>query len=292
MTILNIANDGYYSNFVAICRAVAANPPMPRDKLQELCAAGAESDLRTRQTLNRWIELRVFRDENGAIGFADPALEGRSFSEVTALLPAVVRRIVFAEENNDRFWESDDSRCADLVRGLAWLLAQDVYTADTSSHPKASELERRQIADSSRRIVQNDVRWNGLRTWAVYLGFAWNGQSLIIDPTAAVRQDLARIFEGQKELPAREFLDLLGEVLPVLDFGRYRREVEDSLDPSYWERPARPEMLSSALSRALWRLQANNHLSLESRADAIDSYALQKQAGQEWSRVTHLRLLT
>jgi hypothetical protein len=102
MTILNIANDGYYSNFVAICRAVAVNPPMPRDKLQELCAAGAESDSRTRQTLNRWIELRVLKDENGAIGFADPALEGRSLSEVTTLLPAVVRRIVFAEENNDR----------------------------------------------------------------------------------------------------------------------------------------------------------------------------------------------
>jgi hypothetical protein len=291
MTILNIANDGYYSNFVAICRTVASAPSMPRDKLQELCGAGAESDLRTRQTLNRWIELGLLRDEDGMVGFADQALKNHTLPEITTALPAVVRRVVFTEENNDRFWESDKSRCADLVRGLSWLLAQDVYTVDTSSHSKASELERRQVADSSRRIVQNDVRWNGLRTWAVYLGFAWNGHSLIIDPTAAIRQDLPRIFEEQKELPATEFIDRLAGILPVLDFGRYRKEVEGSLDPSHWQRPSRPEMLSSALSRALWRLHLDNRLFVESRSDAVDGYTLQRQAGQEWTRFTHLRLL-
>lgn len=291
MTVLNTANDGYYSNVVAICRAVAAQPRLPRERLQTICAAGAGSDQRTRQTLNRWIELGLLREDGASVVFADPDLVGRSPADVAGRLPAAMRRIVFAEGNNERFWESEASQCADLVRGLAWLLAQDVYTAGITSYAKAADLESRQVADASRRIVQNDVRWNGLRTWAIYLGFAWEGEALTIDPTAAVRDDLPRVFEGQNELAAEDFVRRLAEVLPVLDFGRYRREIERILDPIHWQRPPGLDVLSTSLSWALRRLQAENRLALEPRADAGSTYALQKQGGAERERFTHVRLI-
>ncbi|MGE9115738.1 protein DpdG, partial [Escherichia coli] len=87
-------------------------------------------------------------------------------------LPKVLRTIALAPENNLRFFEAEENKSADLNRGLSWILAQDIYTIDTSSHARIEALEGSQVADKAKRMLQNDTRWNGLRTWMIYLGFA------------------------------------------------------------------------------------------------------------------------
>ena len=64
-------------------------------------------------------------------------------------------------------------------------------------------------------------------------------------------------------------------------------KVEKQLNPASWQTPARSDLLSTALSRALWRLKNQGVLTLESRSDSGDSRVLQRRGGQDWLRFTH-----
>jgi hypothetical protein len=290
MSVLNTASDGYPNVLVVLYRALVAYGPMSRDRLLGLCSfPGTESE-RPGQTLTRWMQLGLFRLDDEEVSIADigwsPVAKPGELATATAALPATARRVLFLEANNERFWDADKSRSADLSRGLSWLLAQDIYDVVLDGN-ELKKLETTQIADQMRCIVQNDVRLNGLLAWARYLGFLSTVDAPIIDPTEALRQDLPALLGDAREMTAIGFLERLALMLPVLDGGGYRRQVEELLLPATWRRPS-DGMLSTALSRALWRLQAANLLLLESRSDAIDSFALQRRGGYEWMRFTHV----
>jgi hypothetical protein len=173
---------------------------------------------------------------------------------------------------------------------LAWLLAQNIYSISLGAHSVVQRLETDQITDPGRHIVKNDVRWNGLLAWGRYLGFLWYSEEPIIDPTPAIQQDLPLIFGTDRELTVSVFIERLAATLPILDQGKYRVMVEEALNPTHWQASSRPEILSTSLSRALWRMDAARVLILDSRADAKDSRVLQRSGGRDWRRFTHVRL--
>lgn len=288
MTLLNTANDGYFNVLIVLVRALVAFGPMSRDNLIVLASSDTDT-LRLHQTLKRWTDLGLFCENGDTILFADDIVPPSDAKTVVTALPGVLRRIVFRKENNARFWDSSGSLCADLTRGLAWLMAQNIYN-NSARHAECQSLEALQLVDPDRRIVQNDVRWRGLLSWGHYLGFLWNTDTPIVDPTAALRQDLPLIFGNNVELTVADLEDRVAVVLPVLDKGCYRRELEDALDPIHWQRPVGPDQLSTSLSRAIWRLVDQGILVLESRADAGDSRILQRAGGHIWRRFTHVRL--
>jgi hypothetical protein len=177
-----------------------------------------------------------------------------------------------------------------LSRGLSWILSQNVYAVDTSSHAKIQPLENGQISDLSKRIFQNDTRWNGLRTWMVYLGFGRPGAQVTIDPTDALRDVLTEIFAGQSTLLAADFVSNAAGILPVLDGGRYRKQMEEILNRAVWQAP--PEgRLSTSLSRALQRLEHEGLIAVEARSDTAGGIVLQGTGPQPWRELTHIRLL-
>ena len=169
------------------------------------------------------------------------------------------------------------------------MLAQDIYMVDIGSHVAIQQFEQLQVREEDRRILQNDVRWNGLRSWGRYLGFLWQGNALMIDPTQALREDLPLIFSDTVTLSATDFMSRVAEVFPVLDGGRYRIEVESVLDSSNWRKPEREGLLSTSLSRALWRLDQGGELVLVKRADTKDGRVLQRAGGLDWINFTHVR---
>jgi len=174
----------------------------------------------------------------------------------------------------------DGGLTSDFVLGVSWLLAQDIYQLPTS-FLEVQPLQLAQVTDGN-RISQNDVRWNGLRYWSRYLGFATGDSAAFqIDPTSAIRDQLPAIFESRKELPAKDFLQALCARLPVLDFGRFRVEVEDKLNPAKWRRPSDGH-LSMSLSLALRRLDLDHVLSLTGRADAGTSFRLTGRGFRSW----------
>lgn len=277
MSLLNITNDGKRGVLVAIYRLLLAEKSLDRDRLLSLCApAGLCEPKHARGTLNTWVELGLFESsgdvKNPKISISQliPKEERRE-----DLLSAWASRRTLAPENNERFWETEDSRCADFTRATAWLLAQDVYEAEYSSWPVVQAIMKIQMPGSDGIFGQNDTRWNGLRAWAPFLGFGkvgnTKGSPLIIDPTGALRHALPIMFGKRTTLVADEFLAEVAEVVPVLDQGAYRQLVENKLreheSADGWLPPP-PGQLSTSLSRALLQLTSDGTLRGEKRADA------------------------
>ena len=295
MTVLNIASDGYFNVLIVLYRAIVTYGPMSKDRLLTLCSAGSDCDSsRLDQTLNRWTQLGFFIERGDKLELSSETFESASgqgnVDPLNTVLPSQLRHILFKEQNNKNFWDREGTLAADLTRGLAFLLAQDIYAVDLSSHPSVQRFEQRQVSDEDRRILQNDVRWNGLRSWGRYLGFLWQAEKLWIDPTRALREDLSLVFGDKEVLSATDFMRRVAEVLPVLDGGSYRKEVEAALDKSQWQQPARDDLLSTSLSRAIWRLIRAGIVSFENRADSGDRRSLQRADGNDWLSFTHLRL--
>lgn len=290
MAILNRPSDGLFNVLIAIYKALAQYGPLPKSDLKSLVGPGEVGDSMVGKTMTRWSQLGLFRDDGSTVSIeAEYApTEGEDLDEAVMRLPLTLRSLIFKKENNANFWDSANSASADFTRGMAWFLAQDVYSFATNSHGAVEKVESMQLADATKRVLQNDTRWKGLCHWATYLGFAWGGANLVIDPTVAVRESLPQVFPGVNTIMASAFLESLAGVLPVLDFGAYRQEVENALDPSNWSKPPK-FFLSTSLSRAVKRLELSGEITLEYRSDAGEAYRFLRQHGAEWGRAfTHI----
>jgi len=136
--------------------------------------------------------------------------------------------------------------------------------------------------------VRNDTRWSGLKEWALALGFAWESGQLIIDPAVAIRESLPDIMRQKEILSVKEFLKRLSEILPVLDNGTYRLQVEEILNTAYWKKPE-SNYLSMSLSRAIQRLEVGTVIKCESKSDSGDNFMfLAERSGKNWRRITHI----
>ncbi len=287
MTILNTASDGFFNVLIVLHRTLASYGPMDRERLIVLCSPDPDSDnARLGATLLRWTQLGLFKEGE------DGKYRLDKVDKDPERLPSICRRLLFSEANNQNFWDSKGTLSADFTRALAFILAQDIYFQEFDTHARVQALEQRQLADEGRRVLQNDVRWNGLRFWGEYLGFFWVDLRRWPDPTVAIRDALPSIFAERGEIAAPDFIEHLSEQLPVLDGGRYRVEVESALDPAEWIPPANRKMLSTSLSRALWRLsQPGGPLRIPPKlSDAAGSRTLQGAGGREWQIFTHVQL--
>lgn len=306
MTILNLQSDGLPPVLVTLALMVAREKEILRDNLIDICSPPGDkskdkdgdtsSSARLRATLNRWIGLGLFTDAEGKIRLNIASVRTESAEGLARRLPEICRRILLESEYALPLWpvdglvsEENTGRSADLCRGLAWCLSQDIYTLP-SIYAEVDEVVRSQV-NFERFIFLNDTRWSGLRSWARYLGFATGEDSgLIFDPTIAVRVQLTEVIQVKESLPAAEFVARLAARLPVLDKGTYRNEVEQALKSESWRPPA-SDHLSSSLSIALRRLQRQGTIALESKADAGARLALTGQYGKTWEDFTHVRLL-
>ena len=298
MTILNLQSDGLPSVLITLALMVSREKEIPRDNLIEICAPFTEASerARLRATLTRWIGLGLFSDEGDKIRLSFSRGRGESDDGVAQRLPAICRGILLGSDHARPLWpnlgivsEDNIGRSADLCRGLAWCLAQDIYTLP-STYADVNNIVDSQV-QFGRFIFLNDTRWSGIRPWARYLGFATGDDSkLFFDPTVAVRGQLNDVIQNNQSLPAAEFVARLAERLPVLDTGSYRTEVEKTLKPETW-RPPSPGHVSTSLSFALRRLQKQGTIALESMADAGSRLALTGQFGRTWDSFTHVRLL-
>lgn len=293
MSVLNQASDGLYTVLIVLVRALMRFGPRSREDLIHACGGAVEAvdTSQLAQTLNRWTELGLFGQEDGSVTISEPYKSGlgKSADEAEARLPRIVRTVAMLAENNERFWEREKSRSADLSRAVAWMLAQDVYALD-GNVKKLAVLEESQIVDSAKQTIgKNDTRWNGLKAWMLYLGFARDGVQWVVDPTLALQDALPDIFGSSRELTGPAFVERAASVLPVLDGGAYRTQVEASLKERAWPRP-RAGLLSSSLSRAIQRLDREGAITLANRSDTEGVVTLAGTDMRTWREVSHVAL--
>ena len=308
MTILNIENDGCYPELIVLAQAVHLSKKIDASSLYKICSPPNSNsdpdeeskDKKLRGSLNRWKSMGLFKEENGFIkinyeAFGDKKLSTDDFMDQ---LPLSCRRLVFKENNSlplfssepNESTEKDSGLTADFSRGLAWLLAQNIYSLPTTWANGVNSLHDSQVA-AGKKLIQNDTRWTALRHWARYLGFATgDGNSFKVDPTTAILSELPSIFKSHNDLPADVFLQKLSIYFPVLDFGEYRQTVESNLDETIWHKP-KERHLSMSLSFALQRLHVSKTIALEGKADAGSSYLLTSSGYSSWTGFEHVRLL-
>jgi hypothetical protein len=273
MSLLNRPSDGIHSVLTVIFKLLLSEGRIERDRLVRMCAPrGSINDEKTRQTLNRWLELGLFQETaDGTITLhPDVRKDERDIQK----LPKLARRIVLAEQNNTDFWASEEAKAADFTRSLCWLLAQDCWSIDFAGWDQAQALIQRQLP-SNAVLIQNDTRWSGLKAWVPFLGFGWSAKyptgTLVADPTEAIRDTLPSVFGNRRTLRAADCIASLVDSLPVLDGGTYRKAVEEKLrersGPDAW-RPPLKDQLSTSFSRALLRLNEEGILTWSLRADS------------------------
>lgn len=305
MSILNRQSDGLYSILLTLVTALAREKEISRDDLIRTWGRltsqedGKKEDRlsRLRGTLNRWVALGLFVDNGNSIRLAIDQKKGESVESFLARLPAVCRKLALHSEHGNPLWpegdkitEEDLGVTADLCRGLAWCLCQDIYLLPASWDGGINDLFVYQVKPG-RSIIQNDTRWQGLQDWARFLGFAVDSRAgIFLDPTAAVRSELEEFIESGELIPADEFVSQLAARLPVLDTGSYRIEVEQALRPETWSAPP-IGYLSTSLSFALRRLQKQGVIGLVTLADAGSRLTLTRQGGRAWESFTHVTLL-
>jgi len=188
----------------------------------------------------------------------------------------LLRQRVFLDSLNSAAWRSQVG-ARDLTNALSWFLTLSPAESPIQMEGGPRSAEALQAKDfgprqdengdeSSNWPIGNSTRWNAFRRWACSLGFAWanpKGQ-LVPDPTVAIRDALPDIFADARELTAREFVNKVGEHVPVLDSGRYREFVT-----SNWQRPPTENRgITVALTDALERLSNEGSLFVDDRADA------------------------
>jgi hypothetical protein len=285
--MINHANDGLHPELIVLFRAASQMGKISRDELLRICFPGSTNDMellkRLRGALSVWTRIGLFLENDGTIELDGQFSRGRkeSLEHLTDRLASYCRHLVLKENNCLPLWGESAGVSADFVRGIAWLLAQNIYGFPTTWNGGVESVENDQVT-AGKTVIQNDTRWNGLRFWSRYLGFASGDSGAFqIDPTAAVRDELPAIFGSNKELPARDFLSALSTRLPVLDFGSYRKEIEGQLNEASWRKPLEGH-LSMSLSLALRRLDLDKSISLAGRADTGSSYRLTGRNDKTW----------
>ena len=283
MSLLNRPSDGIYPVLIAIFQLLLSRKRLAKDQLLKLCAPPeACSQDHANNTLNTWSSLGLFAVNPDGVVTIHPDILGAE--RRPEHLRRIARRLVLDPKNNADLWAKEESRSADFTLGLSWFLAQNSWTTEFGGWNQAEELSLHQMP-SGKAVFQNDTRWTGFKDWATYLGFGCTprfASGITPDPTDAIRDSLAAIFGEKKSVPAKDFLGLLGEALPVLDGGDYRRQVEALLlskDGQYsWK--ALPEgQLSTSLSRALLRLHESGILRHSLKADSIHRVRLSGRGG-------------
>ncbi|MBL1265486.1 protein DpdG [Candidatus Methylomicrobium oryzae] len=302
MSILNRESDGLYSILLTLVTALIREKEISRDDLISTWGRippqedGKDRLSRLRGTLNRWIALGLFVEDEKYVSLAFDPKKGESVESYLVRIPAICRELAFRSEHGNPLWpegdkvtEEDLGVTADLCRGLAWCLCQDIYTLPTSWDRGVNDLIKYQVVPG-RAIIQNNTRWNGLADWARFLGFAVDTRAgIFFDPTTAVRSELDSFMKCGVQIPAEEFASQLAFRLPVLDTGSYRVEVERALRPEAWSEPPTGS-LSTALSFALRRLQKQNVIDLRTLSDANSKLTLTRQGGRVWDSFTHVSL--
>lgn len=287
-------NDGMPNLVLVIFRTLLHEGSMPLERLLQLVAPESVcSDAkRLRSARLRWTQLGLIEEnESGVVSVAANLGFSRDKTRAEAQLPNVMARLALAPHNNTNFWDAENSASADFTRGVAWLLAQNVYTTVFVAHHEAEAVEDKQLGGKDRSLFKNNTRWNGFKSWAPFLGFGTletvsGNKAFLIDPTVAVRNSLGAVFDGSNELAVSEFINRLAEQLPVVDRGQYRVEVEAQLDRSHWEQLSEFE-ISTSLARALLRLREGGELRFADRSDSPVRMQMRLQGGRRLP-VTHI----
>jgi hypothetical protein len=185
-------------------------------------------------------------------------------------LRSIIRDLVLSDALNYGVWDSTEG-ARDLTRALAWYLAQNPLQPPAPwNDPGGVDVAQEQQFGVGEGVFSNDTRWGAFERWSTFLGFSAHlprgGKAVLVpDPTEVVRHVIGSVLSTQR-LEIGVAIEELGQRIPVLDGGTYRREVEARMRPEAVRSAS--DLLSPSLAHALLRLRDERVIMLEDLADA------------------------
>lgn len=176
-----------------------------------------------------------------------------------------------------------------VAQAIAWLLCQDPRQPMRTSTVHAERLIAQLGSTDALGVdMANNSRFQNLVYWARYLGYAEalglkGSWTVLPDPTRAIREMLPEVFKDRTELSASAFVERLGALNPVMEFGSLREEIESRL-PASCQR--RDQHFSLSTSVALKRLKQAGDIDLHFESDAQRWVLDDGRAGIRVSRLT------
>lgn len=287
MTVLNSASEGLPNELIVLARACFEAGPILREELVELCEMDGQT--RLRGCLSKWTALGLFVLHDDKVEISSEVKgAGEGVDAWTERLPSFCRTLVFKRENYQPLFGEDAGTSADLVKGLAWLLAQDIF-ALPDSWDGVGKLEVEQLEDAH-KIFSNDVRFNAFRYWARFLGFANNNRGFFLDSANAVREEVRAILKSSEFMSADGLVSELSKRIPVFDGGVVRDEMIGKINPGTQSK-LKPRQLSIALSHALQRLEMEQVIAFDSPSDTESGFMLLGSQMRERRSLIRVRLL-
>lgn len=221
---------------------------------------------RFESNLDFWLEEGLWLQDSEGVIFLPP--QARNQSLASRVLELIIKNAVKGPGSAIL----DGTRNEPFFRAMTCLLAQRRYTfmgGDSVSSVNAAEAVNSHLPG---RGLNESNELSTFLAYGDFLGFLEPfGKGYLVDPTRAIEPYLERIFEGERALAVRIFVERLGECLPLLDGGRYRRLLEPYM--ADWQSDASHE-ISAALSHALVRLESLFRLRLEKSSDDSSSMRL------------------
>jgi hypothetical protein len=193
---------------------------------------------------------------------------------------AIVTNEALYESITDDIFAGENYQTEKLFKGLGCLLASDRFSLESGRRMSNTELDTF-FAENLPESIPNNSEKPGLRSYGLFLGYLeTDSKGEYVDPTRAIAGVLDKVFSSADELPIREFLERLAKLLPVLDGGAYREQVESrmvgplSADPS-------SSKISRGLSLSIERLKFAHVLSYSGQSDDPNVSYLQTPIGDK-----------
>jgi hypothetical protein len=205
----------------------------------------------------------------------------------------MIRDLVLSDAVNYGLWDSTEG-ARDLTRALAWYLAQNPLRPPAPwNEPGGVDVAQEQQLSAGDRVFSNDTRWGAFDRWSTFLGFSCHlpreGKTVLVpDPTDVVRHVIGSVLSAQRQ-EIGVVIEELGQRIPVLDGGTYRREVEARMRPE--DVRSASDLLSPSLAYALLRLRDERVIVLEDLGDAPLKVRLPERFGPEHT-ITHASLVS
>ncbi|MEH7386754.1 protein DpdG [Bacillus sp. JJ1521] len=175
------------------------------------------------------------------------------------ILPFYISSLFFSKSNKENY---------DFVRLVAWYLAQEIHDAPGVWDEFSEKLDL-QIGPN-KLGCGNNAKYGQLEDWLLFCRFAIQysvkgvNRRISPDPTLYIQWLLPRLFNETETLPMSTLMERLREYSPVFENGVFRKELFDKYKVGKLEE----NYLSSVTSNALLRLQEEDVIKLERKADA------------------------
>jgi hypothetical protein len=216
--------------------------------------------------------IGMLEDKKGNISLSSEVTdEFKSWKEVTQpRFSHLFRSQYLSKESTDA---TDNTGAIDLSRVLALLLAIPeplkpiVGYDDPSPNDRkfVNDFQYRYLKKGSQSPVVNTERWQGIRRWVLYLGFArpdpTSSSAVLIDASNAIGPHVAEMVKGEQLV--WDFLVDLGKVLQFTDRGT----VGTTMRKQFKEPPG-DRHLSPGLALALQLLDQKGVIALVNKDDA------------------------